>query len=141
MTARHRSPTNRPSTHKSPAPGCSSTRAVTASSTRTRLPTARSPIFWPGLKLSLMPARTGQQYIDSLKRMSPCIYLNGRLVSDVTEEPVFQGAIKSIAELYDLQHDPRYSDFMLYESPTTGEPVHVSFQVPKTKQELVNKRK
>ena len=27
-----------------------------------------------------MPARTGQQYIDSLKRMSPCVYLNGRLV-------------------------------------------------------------
>ena len=60
---------------------------------------------------------------------------------DVTEEPVFQGTIKSIAELYDLQHDPRYSDFMLYESPTTGDPVHVSFQVPKTKQELINKRK
>jgi anthranilate 3-monooxygenase (FAD)/4-hydroxyphenylacetate 3-monooxygenase len=88
-----------------------------------------------------MPARTGQQYIDSLKRMSPSIYLNGRLVQDVTEEPVFQGAIKSIAELYDLQHDPRYSDFMLYESPSTGDPVHVSFQVPKTKQQLVNKRK
>src|SRR5678815_5764009 len=65
-----------------------------------------------GRKLSPMPARTGQQYIDSLKRMSPCIYLNGRLVSNVTEEPVFQGAIKSIAELYDLQHDPRYRDFM-----------------------------
>ena len=80
-----------------------------------------------------MPARTGQQYIDSLKRMSPCVYLNGRLVKDVTEEPVFAGPIKSIAELYDLQHDPRYRDFMLYESPTTGDPVHASFQVPKTR--------
>jgi aromatic ring hydroxylase len=28
-----------------------------------------------------MPARTGQQYIESLRRMRPCIYLNGRRVA------------------------------------------------------------
>jgi 4-hydroxyphenylacetate 3-monooxygenase oxygenase component len=88
-----------------------------------------------------MPARSGQDYVDALKNMNSTVYLEGRLVKDVTQEPVFQGAIHSIAELYDLQHDPRYREFMLYESPTTGDLVHVSFQIPKTKQELVNKRK
>src|SRR6266849_3127500 len=88
-----------------------------------------------------MPARTGAQYIDSLKRMDPCIYLEGRRVKNVTEEPVFEGPIQSIARLYDLQHDRRYRDFMLYSSPTTGDPVHVSFQIPHSRQELTNKRK
>ena len=46
----------------------------------------------------------------------------GRRVEDVTEEPIFQGPIQTIAQLYDLQHDPRYRDFMTYASPTTGEP-------------------
>jgi 4-hydroxyphenylacetate 3-monooxygenase oxygenase component len=88
-----------------------------------------------------MPARTGQQYIDALKRMRPTVYLNGRKVEDVTAEPAFQGPIREIAQLYDLQHDPRYRDFMLYESPTTGDPVHVSFQVPTTREQMINRRK
>jgi len=88
-----------------------------------------------------MPARTGKQYIESLRRIQPCIYLNGRRVADVTQEALFQGPIQSIAQLYDLQFDPRYRDFMLYPSPTTGDPVHVAFQIPHSRQELVNKRK
>ena len=87
-----------------------------------------------------MPARTGADYIAALKRMKPCIYYDGRLVEDVTEEPVFKGPIESIAQMYDLQHDPRYMDFMLYESPTTGDPVGRSFQVPYSKEDLVKKR-
>jgi len=88
-----------------------------------------------------MPARTGQQYVESLGRTKPVVYLGGRRVASVVEEPVFRGAIQSIAELYDLQHDPRYRDFMLCTSPSTGDAVHVSFQIPRTKQELINKRK
>jgi aromatic ring hydroxylase len=57
-----------------------------------------------------MPARTGPQYIAALKRLKPCIYLQGRRVEDVTKEPIFQGPIQTIAQLYDLQHDPRYRD-------------------------------
>src|SRR4029453_1300160 len=94
----------------------------------------------PGaLKGGCMPARTGQQYIAALKRMKPCIYLQGRRVDDVTEETIFQGPIQTIAQLYDLQHDPRYRDFMTYPSPTTGEPVPSSFLVPYS-QEDVNKK-
>ncbi len=87
-----------------------------------------------------MPARTGNDYIASLKRMKPTVYLNGRLVEDVTEEPVFKGPIESIAQLYDLQHEPQYRDVMLYESPTTGDLVGRSFQIPYTREDLVKKR-
>lgn len=87
-----------------------------------------------------MPARTGKDYIESLKRMKPTVYLNGRLVEDVTEEPVFKGTIQSVAELYDIQHDPRYRDFALYESPTTGDMVSSSFLIPHSREELVKKR-
>jgi len=77
-----------------------------------------------------MPPSTGKQYIESLRPMQPSTYLNGRRVADVTQEALFQGPIQSIAQLYDLQFDLRYRDFMLYPSPTTGDPVHVSFQIP-----------
>jgi len=88
-----------------------------------------------------MPARTGQDYRQALQRMTSSIFLNGQCVQRVVDEPVFTGTIQSVAELYDLQHEPRYRDFMLYTSPSSGQPVHVSFQPSRSRQELVNKRK
>jgi len=45
-----------------------------------------------------MPARNGQDDVDSLKKNAPCVYLGGRLVIDVTAEPIFQKPIRAIAE-------------------------------------------
>src|SRR5262247_3593517 len=88
-----------------------------------------------------MPARSGQEYIASLKKSAPRVYLGGRLVADVTTEPIFQEPIRAIAEQYDMQQDPAYRDVMTYPSPSTGQPVSTSFLVPRSREELVKKRK
>src|SRR5438034_7592046 len=88
-----------------------------------------------------MPARSGQAYVDSLKKRQPLVYLGGRRVADVTAEPLFQEPIQAIAEQYDMQLDPAYRDVMMYPSPTTGDPVSTSFLVPYSREELVKKRK
>ena len=88
-----------------------------------------------------MPARSGQAYVESLKKNAPCVYLGGRRVPDVTAEPIFQEPIRAIAEQYDMQLDPAYRDIMTYTSPSTGEPVSTSFLVPRTREDLVKKRK
>ena len=67
-----------------------------------------------------MPARSGQDYVESLKKSAPSVYLGGRRVADVTAEPIFQEPIRAIAEQYDMQLDPAYRDVMTYASPTTG---------------------
>ncbi len=87
-----------------------------------------------------MPARSGKEYIDSLKQLNPEIFLNGRRIGNVTEEPAFAGAIRSIAELYDLQLDPRYVDICTYVGPD-GERVSRSFQESRSKEDLVAKRR
>jgi 4-hydroxyphenylacetate 3-monooxygenase oxygenase component len=88
-----------------------------------------------------MPARTGAEYIESLTKQPPCVYLGGRRVTDVTAEPIFQEPIRAIAEQYDLQGDPAYREVMTYPSPTTGQPVSTSFLVPYSREDLVKKRK
>src|SRR5215467_5545547 len=88
-----------------------------------------------------MGARSGQAYVESLRKNAPCVYLGGRRVHDVTAEPLFQEPIRAIAEQYDMQLDPAYRDVMTYPSPTTGEPVSTSFLVPYSLGELVKKRK
>ena len=87
-----------------------------------------------------MPVRTGAEYIASLKSKRFCVYLDGRQVEDVTQEPVFQGPIRSIAQLYDLQCDPRYKDILTYPSPTTGDPVSIVFSAATTQEALIRRR-
>jgi anthranilate 3-monooxygenase (FAD) / 4-hydroxyphenylacetate 3-monooxygenase len=88
-----------------------------------------------------VPARSGEQYVESLRERQPCVYLNGRRITDVTAEPVFQGALESIAQQYDMQLLPAYREIMTFSSPSTGEPVSTSFMLPKSKQDLVKMRK
>jgi anthranilate 3-monooxygenase (FAD)/4-hydroxyphenylacetate 3-monooxygenase len=88
-----------------------------------------------------VPARSGADYVASLKQRAPVVYLHGRRVSDVTAEPIFAAPIRAIAEQYDMQLDPAYRDVMTYPSPSTGRPVSSSFLVPYTRDELVRKRR
>ena len=55
-----------------------------------------------------MPARTGKEYLDGLKAQSSEIWLDGKRIHDVTAFPGLANGAKSIASLYDMQHDPGY---------------------------------
>src|SRR6266404_5165099 len=87
-----------------------------------------------------MPARSGREYVESIRKQAPSVYLGGRRITDVTAEPVFQEPLRAIAEQYDTQLDPAYRDVMTYPSPTTGQPVSTAFLVPRSREELVKKR-
>ncbi|WP_391206581.1 4-hydroxyphenylacetate 3-monooxygenase, oxygenase component [Psychrobacillus sp. L4] len=89
-----------------------------------------------------MPAITGKQYIDRIDQMQTNIWIDGRRVTGkISEHPAFKGVMKSQAALYDLQHDVVLKDVMTYPSPSTSEPVGLSFLQPKTKEDLTKKRK
>jgi anthranilate 3-monooxygenase (FAD) / 4-hydroxyphenylacetate 3-monooxygenase len=88
-----------------------------------------------------MPARSGAEYVESLRKQPPRVFLGGRRIADVAAEPLFQEPIRAIAEQYDMQRDPAYRDVMTYPSPTTGQPVSTSFLIPYSREELVKKRK
>ena len=88
-----------------------------------------------------MPARTGQQYIDGLKTQEREVWLSGERVRDVTTHPGLSGGVRAIAHLYDMQHDPRLREVMTFTSPSSGEPVGRSFDMPKTKEALETRSK
>ena len=87
-----------------------------------------------------MPARTGKQYIEGLRERPPSLYMNGKKVKDATKQPGLKGGIRTLARLYDLQHDPKVGPEMTYESPTTGDRVGMSFLTPKTHEDLERRR-
>src|SRR5881409_522319 len=87
-----------------------------------------------------MPARTGEQYIKGLQQQEREVWLGGERVKDVTTHPGLANGVRSVAALYDMQHDPTLRDEMTYVSPTTGDRVGLSFIIPRTKQELEQRR-
>jgi aromatic ring hydroxylase len=78
-----------------------------------------------------MPIMTGKQYVDSL-RDGRRLFIDGKVVSDVTAYPPLQGVIGTIAALYDDQHDPALRDILTYASPTSGQKVSATYLEART---------
>ncbi|MEH7417054.1 4-hydroxyphenylacetate 3-hydroxylase N-terminal domain-containing protein [Neobacillus drentensis] len=87
-----------------------------------------------------MGIRTGAQYIEGVKSRNPEVWLAGRKITNVYEEPVFQEPIHQIAKLYDLQHDPKVQEKITHVCRETGERVSNAFLVPKSYQDLEARR-
>ncbi|MCP3740226.1 4-hydroxyphenylacetate 3-hydroxylase family protein [Rossellomorea sp. BNER] len=83
-----------------------------------------------------MGIRTGAQYIEGVKSRQPEVWLGGRKVTDVYSEDVFRQPIHEIANLYDIQNDPKYKDEITYLCEETGERYSHAFKVPKTYEDL-----
>ncbi len=88
-----------------------------------------------------MPVRTGAQYIENLKQSMPETWIGNERVEDVTTHPALAPAVRAVARLYDLQHDPQLQEFMTYRSPSTGDLVGTSFLIPKSRDDLVKRRR
>jgi aromatic ring hydroxylase len=76
-----------------------------------------------------MGARTGKQYIEGL-RDNRRIYIDGKIVRDVTTYPPLQGVIRELAALYDRQHEAGFKDALTYCPAGAAEPVSTSFLIP-----------
>jgi 4-hydroxyphenylacetate 3-monooxygenase len=87
-----------------------------------------------------MGARTGQSYLTRLRESGPEVWIGKERVQDVTTHPATRGAANEIARLYDLQHEPGLREKLLYQSPTSGEPVSTQFLLPHTTEDLAKRR-
>ena len=87
-----------------------------------------------------MPARTGAQFLEGLRDRPRDLWLEGERVTDPTAHPAFRNLVRSVAALYDMQHDPALRDEMTYVSPATGRRVGLSFLMPQTHGDLVRVR-
>ena len=63
-----------------------------------------------------MGLRTGQQYLNGL-RDGRQVYMDGKLVKDVTAEPGLGELAHTVARLYDMQHEDPYADLFTFETP------------------------
>jgi len=89
--------------------------------------------FSPGL-------RDGEKYINGLKNDGRSVFIDGEKVDDVTVHPAFYQAARSIANLYDISSNPANRELMTFKSPNTDLPVNKIWMVPKSKEDLEERR-
>ena len=54
-----------------------------------------------------MGARTGQQFLDGLRKTPRQLWLGDERIGDVTQHPALAGAARTLAEVFDRQHRTR----------------------------------
>jgi 4-hydroxybutyryl-CoA dehydratase/vinylacetyl-CoA-Delta-isomerase len=59
-----------------------------------------------------MGLKTGKEYVESLKKFKPRIYINGRRVENLLENSVLKTIVKANARVYDLAHEEAYRELM-----------------------------
>jgi 4-hydroxyphenylacetate 3-monooxygenase len=84
--------------------------------------------------------RSGDEYLRGL-RDGRTVLLNGEKVADVTAHPAFGAAVRTVARLFDLAHDPANRELLTYPSPRDGRPVSDAWLVPRTRDDLAARRR
>src|SRR5437016_2913429 len=84
--------------------------------------------------------RRGDEYVRGL-RDGRTVLLSGERVADVTTHPAFAAGIRTVAQLYDLAHDPANRELMTFPSPRDGRPINKCWLVPRTREDLVARRR
>ena len=67
---------------------------------------------------------TGEQYIESLRKLKTRVYMFGEKIDNWVDHPIIRPSINSVAMTYDLAHEEEYKDLMTAKSNLTGEVVN-----------------
>jgi len=76
-----------------------------------------------------MALRTADEYREGL-RDGRRVYLAGKQIPDVTEDPYIKVGVETGAFDFEMAHDPKLQELAVTRDPETGEPVSSYFSVP-----------
>ena len=82
---------------------------------------------------------SGQQFRESLRARRPRVFVDGRAVECVADEPALQPGINAIALTYDLALDPRHATLMTAVQQTSGRTVNRLSHINSSSGDLLNK--
>jgi len=84
--------------------------------------------------------KTGDEHLKSL-RDGRTVYIDGKLLPDVTEHPEFRNATRSAAALYDFQALPENVELMTFKPNGSNRHINRAWQMPRNHAEMVERRK
>ncbi|HSO42772.1 MAG TPA: 4-hydroxyphenylacetate 3-hydroxylase N-terminal domain-containing protein [Rhodospirillales bacterium] len=82
---------------------------------------------------------TAADYRDSLRRYQPRVFVNGRAVTSVADEPLLAPGINAVGVTYDFAHQPEHRPLMTARQQTSGKTVNRMLHINETAQDLLSK--
>jgi 4-hydroxybutyryl-CoA dehydratase/vinylacetyl-CoA-Delta-isomerase len=90
----------------------------------------------PTLNPALM---SGQDYRESLRRLHPTVFVDGRRVESVADDPALAPGVNALALTYDYALKPEYEPLMTAVQHTSGKRVNRFSHVDRSPADLLNK--
>ena len=88
-----------------------------------------------------MALMTGEQYIESIRKMNMQVYMFGKKVVNPVDDPILRPSLNSVRMTYDLAQKPEYQELMTVISPETGERINRFTHIHRSTEDLKNKVK
>jgi 4-hydroxybutyryl-CoA dehydratase/vinylacetyl-CoA-Delta-isomerase len=88
-----------------------------------------------------MALMTGEQYVESIKKMNMQIYMFGEKIENSIDNPILRPSLNSVRATYDLAQLPEYEDLMTATSTITGQKINRFTHIHQSTEDLVKKVK
>ncbi|MCD8299930.1 MAG: 4-hydroxyphenylacetate 3-hydroxylase family protein [Clostridiales bacterium] len=88
-----------------------------------------------------MALMTGEEYIESIRKINMEIYMFGEKVENPVDNPILRPSLNSVRMTYDLAQDPEHQDLMTVISPFTGNRINRFMHIHQSTEDLKNKVK
>ena len=88
-----------------------------------------------------MALMTGEQYIESIRKLNMQVYMFGKKVECPVDDPILRPSLNSVRMTYDLAQMPEYEDLMTAISPYTGQRVNRFTHIHQSTGDLIKKVK
>jgi len=88
-----------------------------------------------------MALRTAQQYLESLREISPAAYVLGEKTADITTHPLTRGQVAAVAQTFSLAEDSQGRDLLVTRSDLVNEEVSRFTALYQSKDDLLTKVK
>ena len=79
---------------------------------------------------------TQAQYLDSMKKLKPKVYIGGKWVKNLLDNPVTKSMVMANAAMYWLAEQPEHKEVMVAKSHLTGEPINRNLNVARNIHDL-----
>ncbi len=88
-----------------------------------------------------MPMMTPEQYEESLRRLHLVVYMFGKRLENVVDDPIIRPSMNAVKKTYELAQLPEYQDIMVATSHISGERINRFTHIHQSTEDLVKKSK
>ena len=88
-----------------------------------------------------MALKTPEEYIESLRKLNLVVYMFGKRIENVVDDPIIRPSLNAVALTYQFALDPQHKHLLTATSHLTGKTINRFTHIHQSTQDLVNKSK